>query len=54
MRKAAIYARFSTDLQNERSIEDEVALCRFYAEREQLDAPCMRGRSIQLSLACEA
>jgi DNA invertase Pin-like site-specific DNA recombinase len=38
MRKAAIYARFSTDLQNERSIEDQVALCRLYAERERLNA----------------
>ena len=38
MRKAAIYARFSTDLQNVRSIEDQVALCRLYAERERLDA----------------
>lgn len=38
MRKAAIYARFSTDLQSERSIEDQVALCRLYAERERLDA----------------
>jgi DNA invertase Pin-like site-specific DNA recombinase len=37
MKKAAIYARFSTDLQNERSIEDQVALCRLYAERESLN-----------------
>jgi len=37
MKKAAIYARFSTDLQNERSIEDQVALCRNYAAREALD-----------------
>jgi site-specific DNA recombinase len=34
MKRAAIYARFSTDLQNERSIEDQVALCRAYAARE--------------------
>ncbi|MBU2586539.1 MAG: recombinase family protein [Alphaproteobacteria bacterium] len=32
--RAAIYARFSTDLQNERSIEDQIDLCRSYAERE--------------------
>lgn len=32
--RAAIYARFSTDRQNERSIDDQVALCRTYAERE--------------------
>jgi site-specific DNA recombinase len=35
--RVAIYARFSTDLQNERSIEDQVALCRSFADREQLD-----------------
>nr|WP_281931933.1 recombinase family protein [Methylocystis iwaonis] len=36
MIRAAIYARFSTDLQDERSIEDQVNLCKNYAEREQL------------------
>lgn len=36
MIRAAIYARFSTDLQDERSIEDQVSLCKNYAEREQL------------------
>ena len=36
MKRAAIYARFSTDLQNERSIEDQVALCRRHAERNGL------------------
>lgn len=36
MTTAAIYARFSTDLQNERSIDDQVALCRAYAERNGL------------------
>ena len=35
--RAAIYARFSTDLQNERSIEDQVSLCRSFANREQLE-----------------
>ena len=35
--RAAIYARFSTDLQNERSIEDQIALCRSYAQRERLE-----------------
>ena len=34
MTRSAIYARFSTDLQSERSIEDQLALCRAYAERE--------------------
>ncbi|AZG78428.1 recombinase family protein [Methylocystis rosea] len=37
MKRAAIYARFSTDLQDERSIEDQASLCRKYAERESLD-----------------
>ena len=32
--RAAIYARFSTDLQSERSIDDQIALCRGFAERE--------------------
>ena len=34
IKKAVIYARFSTDLQNERSIEDQITLCRSYASRE--------------------
>lgn len=37
MKRAAIYARFSTDLQDERSIEDQLTLCRKYAEREGLN-----------------
>jgi site-specific DNA recombinase len=36
--RAVIYARFSTDHQDERSIDDQVALCRDYARREQLTA----------------
>ncbi len=39
-KRAAIYARFSTDLQNERSIEDQVSLCQSYAEREGLNVVC--------------
>ncbi|API60902.1 recombinase family protein [Tardibacter chloracetimidivorans] len=35
--KAAIYARFSTELQSDRSIDDQVALCRAFAEREGLE-----------------
>ena len=30
--RAAIYARYSTELQNEKSIEDQVKLCRDHAE----------------------
>ncbi len=36
-KKAVIYARFSTDLQNERSIEDQITLCRDYASREGMN-----------------
>jgi site-specific DNA recombinase len=36
-KKSVIYARYSTDLQNERSIEDQVALCQAYATRESLN-----------------
>ena len=36
MALAATYARFSTDLQSERSIEDQVALCRAFADRERM------------------
>jgi len=32
--RAAIYARFSTDLQNERSTEDQIDYCMTYARRE--------------------
>ncbi|WP_183395193.1 recombinase family protein [Hansschlegelia beijingensis] len=31
--RAAIYARFSTDLQSDRSVEDQIALCADYARR---------------------
>jgi DNA invertase Pin-like site-specific DNA recombinase len=34
--RAAIYARFSTDLQNERSCEDQIAYCEAWAERQGL------------------
>jgi site-specific DNA recombinase len=37
MKPAAIYARFSTELQSEKSTEDQIALCRAYAVRHQLD-----------------
>lgn len=33
-RRAAIYARFSSDLQDARSIADQVALCRDHARRQ--------------------
>ena len=37
MKTAAIYARYSTNLQSESSIEDQVAACRAYAVREGLN-----------------
>lgn len=33
-KRAGIYARFSTDLQNERSVDDQIALCRDYAAKQ--------------------
>jgi DNA invertase Pin-like site-specific DNA recombinase len=36
MQRAAIYARFSTDRQNEKSIDDQVVICRDYAARHGL------------------
>ncbi len=36
-RRAAIYARFSTDMQRDKSIEDQVDLCRKHAERLNCD-----------------
>jgi site-specific DNA recombinase len=33
LKRAFIYARYSTDLQNEKSVEDQIALCRSYAVR---------------------
>ena len=34
--RAAIYARFSTELQSERSVADQITLCRKFADREGL------------------
>ena len=36
-RRAALYARYSTDLQKDRSIDDQNALCREFAAREGID-----------------
>ncbi|MFW8695759.1 recombinase family protein, partial [Mesorhizobium japonicum] len=35
--RAAIYSRYSTDLQNERSTEDQIDLCKTFAKRESFD-----------------
>ena len=37
MTRAVIYARFSTELQNEKSTEDQIALCRAHAARQNLN-----------------
>lgn len=37
MTRAAIYARYSSDMQSSRSIEDQVGLCRARAERDGLE-----------------
>jgi len=37
IRRAAIYARYSTELQSDKSCEDQIALCRQMAERETLN-----------------
>lgn len=33
MKRAAVYARYSTDLQNDKSVEDQIRLCENHAER---------------------
>ncbi len=33
MKRAVIYARYSTDLQNDQSVEDQIRLCKAHAER---------------------
>lgn len=43
MSRAAIYARFSTDLQRDRSIEDQIALCQRFAAQQ--DASVVRTYS---------
>ncbi len=46
MPTAAIYARFSSDLQRDRSIEDQVALCRTHAARSGFDVvACFEDRA---------
>ncbi|WP_280109984.1 recombinase family protein [Beijerinckia indica] len=37
MTRAAVYARFSTELQNEKSTDDQIALCRAHAARQGFD-----------------
>ena len=36
MKRAAIYARFSSEKQNDRSCRDQIDLCRAWAERESM------------------
>ncbi|WP_448151424.1 recombinase family protein [Labrys miyagiensis] len=37
MVRGTIYARYSTDLQNDRSVEDQIALCEKYASRNDIN-----------------
>lgn len=37
MPRAALYARFSTDLQSDRSVDDQIALCQEFASKQGLD-----------------
>ena len=41
MKTAAIYARFSSDLQRSESIDAQVRACRYYAQRFDLDVVCV-------------
>jgi site-specific DNA recombinase len=36
MKTAALYARFSSDMQKDRSIDDQFAICESYAKRDGL------------------
>jgi site-specific DNA recombinase len=59
-RRAAIYARFSSDLQRDRSIEDQIALCREYAARNgyeivaAFEDRAITGASLQLRAGIQA
>ena len=48
-RRAVFYARYSTDLQKDRSIDDQVALCREYAARNGLTAGTVYSDRAQTS-----
>lgn len=37
MKRTAVYARFSSELQQERSIDDQFAVCRNYAMKNNLN-----------------
>ena len=37
MRRTLIYARFSTDLQSEHSVEDQIELCKAYSKKNNLE-----------------
>ena len=58
--RAAIYARFSSDLQRDRSIDDQIALCREYAARNDYEIVAVfedravTGSSLQLRAGIQA
>ena len=37
MQRAVIYARFSSDMQREESIDAQVRACKYYAQKQELD-----------------
>ncbi|MFC6489614.1 recombinase family protein [Nitratireductor sp. GCM10026969] len=57
-KRAAIYARFSTDLQNERTIDDQIALCQKHAGQHDLyvvgtfEDRARLGASVSDAMAC--
>ena len=44
LERAANYARFSTDMQNDRSVEDQLDLCKAYARRHGLPLVAQASR----------
>jgi hypothetical protein len=51
MLRAVIYARFSSDKQRDRSIQDQVALCRGFCERDGFDVVVVEALDRLMSLA---
>jgi hypothetical protein len=46
MKAVAVYACYSSELQSERSIDDQVALCRVYAECNDLTGTSHNARPL--------
>ena len=54
LRRAAIYARFSSDRQRDRSIDDQVALCQGLADRSGWTFPHLFDESQDVARAYQA